>query len=535
MGPQADRSNIEFLLRRQQAKELIRTEQQGLGRPLVTAKFRDYQLVAAGNTVYYSKTWRFPADFLSDYLKGVLGEEWGKDELVKPFIDRHIILQWYDFYCQHQMTYEQRTDGTYVGRLTGIVCCYLGLAYNLFLLKHNVELQDRLLRRLKHQQQFQGAYYELIVANILIRAGFELALEDEADESLKHCEFSAISKRTRKKYWVEAKMRSEAGLLGKTLADGAPPGAKPTSRLMEHLRGALSKPAEDERLIFIDLNAPNPDQGTADTEQSEVPRWVEPAERQLRSRERDLKPGQQAYVFVTNLAFHRALDEEQKHSVLAYGLGISDFNKTGHFPIRELWRQEQKHVDAYDIIEAIRSYPKIPATFDGSMPNETAGDKIEIGGTYAFHDDDADYIVGTVETAMVSEQDWKCIIAIVATDGRRLIMKRDMTSQQIDNYKAHPDAFFGVVQKVSKKISDPYEFFKWLVNAYRNTPKDQLLKLCQDCEDFAELAQLDREELVLELCERWTASVVTRHGKEAPAAVEAAAASAFDPNDAGRP
>ena len=77
-----------------------------------------------------------------------------------------------------------------------------------------------LLKRLKDIGQFQGAYYELLVASVLIRAGFKLTLEDETDGKNKHCEFAAISSTTGKRYWVEAKMRSVAGLLGKTSADG---------------------------------------------------------------------------------------------------------------------------------------------------------------------------------------------------------------------------------------------------------------------------------------------------------------------------
>ena len=77
-----------------------------------------------------------------------------------------------------------------------------------------------MVRRLKDPGQFQGAYYELIVANALIRAGFELTLEDQSDGLTKHCEFAAISKRTGTHYWVEAKMRGVSGLLGRTDKDG---------------------------------------------------------------------------------------------------------------------------------------------------------------------------------------------------------------------------------------------------------------------------------------------------------------------------
>src|SRR5262249_39825232 len=132
-----------------------------------------------------------------------------------------------------------------------------GLAYSIYLHDHNVEIQERLIRRLKDPANFQGAFYELFIASTLIRAGFELTLEDETDGLSKHCEFAAVSRRTGKKYWVEAKMKAMAGVLGQTQGTDT----NPISRLIPHLNDALTKPAADQRLIFIDLNA-EPEFGT---------------------------------------------------------------------------------------------------------------------------------------------------------------------------------------------------------------------------------------------------------------------------------
>ncbi len=181
------------------ADELIRQQQQGLGRPIIATKFKDRQIVAVGNTIYHSPSWKTFPDFLSDYLKMTLGHEWGNNEIAKPLLERHPIMYWYDEYCRYQKKYMEIPGEIKSTPAVGVVYCYLGLAYNLYLLKHNVELQERFIKRLKNIGNFQGAYYELIVANCLIRAGFELTLEDETDESSKHCEFAAISKGTSKK------------------------------------------------------------------------------------------------------------------------------------------------------------------------------------------------------------------------------------------------------------------------------------------------------------------------------------------------
>ena len=204
------------VMARHAAGEQIRQELQGLGRPIVAFKANDHQMVAVGMKLHYSPTWKTFPDFLADYIKRILDPMWGNDELAKPFAERHPIVQWYDALCRYQQMTIKRPGVPNVATVTGIVACYLGLAYSLYLLNHNVALQERLVRRVKNPGTFQGAYYELIVANILIRAGFELTLEDEADGVTKHCEFSAISKRTGRKYWVEAKMRVVPGLLGAT-------------------------------------------------------------------------------------------------------------------------------------------------------------------------------------------------------------------------------------------------------------------------------------------------------------------------------
>ena len=376
------------MLKRSMAQELIRTQQQGLGNPIVSTTFRDYRVVTVGNTIFYSKKWKFFADFLVAYLQETLDPEWYRIELRKPLVDCHPIVQWHKQLCKFEQSKVPKSDGTYCEVPTEAVQCYLGLAYGLYLLAHNVELQNRLVTRLKDTKNFQGAYYEVIVANILICTGFKLELEDETDESKKHCEFSATSKKTERKYWVEAKMRSIAGLMGKTKEDGGSPTAKPTSRLTTHLRDALSKPAENERLIFIDVNAPEDStqkhaEGSGD---QSMPNWMQASIHQLEGHEKDSKNGKTAYVFVTNFPFHRHLDKETpSRNALAYGLGM-DFGKPFKSTFTEAWKNKQKHIDAYNIFEAMRSYPSIPPTFDGTMSltDESTQNQILIGNTYFF-------------------------------------------------------------------------------------------------------------------------------------------------------
>ena len=504
LSPNEISSEVKKALDRHKANELIREQQQGLGKPIIATKFKDQQVVAVGNTIYFSPKWKTFPDFLSDYLKSTIGGEWGNSEIRKILEERHPILQWYDKYCKLQ---QEHLDG--YGKVesipaTGAVYCYLGVAYNLYLLKHNVELQQRYIERLKDINNFQGAYYELVVANCLIRSGFELELEDETDEQTKHCEFSAVSKMTGKKYWVEAKSRAVAGILGKTSKNGTTKN-DPTCMLSKHLNNAFQKPASDERLIFIDVNT--------SCENDTVPAWIERAGEKLDMKEKNLKPEQTAYVFVTNIGFHWNLDSEKReHAILAHGLGIPDFAKSGYFRLSELYRRKQRHIDGYDIMEAFRDYPKLPSTFDGSLPSETFNDNpqhLKIGETYFFEDIGENGLTATVTSATVNEPEK---LIYIGTD-KGQILTRPISDDELADYKNHPDTFFGTIHRQGKRTDDEYGFFERLVEIHMSYPKSYTLKQIETWGNADELKKLSHEDLVLEYCERLVAHLKVENQK----------------------
>ena len=419
LSPRDIPKEIKEVFEKHKANELIREQQQGLGKPILSLKHRDHQIVAVGKSLYFSPKWKTFPDFLSDYMKIITTGEWGNAEIKKPFEERHPAIQWYDDYCRYQKLHQKKEGEIFSAPVTGVVNCYLGLAYNLYLLKHNVELQKRFIERIKHLDQFQGAYYELIVANTLIRAGFILELEDEVDDTAKHCEFSATSQVTGKKYWVEAKMRVLDGVLG----NGNNTGVKrkksdPTSRLTAQLKDALNKPADGERLIFIDVNAPSANDGV-------MPDWINQAIRRLDDKEKNLEEGQEAYVFVTNVPFHHHLGEERVELALyAHGLGMSDFSKPGKKRLTQAYREKQKHIDAYNIVEYFRKYPHIPQNFDGLLSERTNAERLIIGESYFFEDLGDDGVVGEVTSATVSESEKQVYCAIQTQDGKSQIIDR---------------------------------------------------------------------------------------------------------------
>lgn len=485
------------------AKEHIRQKQQGLGRPIIATKISDHQIVAIGSTLMFSKNWRTFADFLSHYMKSKLTSEWGNAELSKPLPNRHVIMQWYDEICRIQRESISEKAAVSTVELNGVIACYYGLAYALYLIEHNVELQSRMLARLRDRSNFQGAYYELLVARLLITAGFELILEDEVDRGSQHCEFAAISKETKKRYSVEAKMRAVSGLLGKNETDGT--GLKtaenPISHLASHLHAALRKPSDNQRMIFIDLNA---EMNWGD-KKNPIPPIVEIVQKRLkRYEDNQLEVDKSAYVFVTNMTFHRDLLTYPKLIGIPIGLGIPDFNRNGSYRLSEIYRRDVKHADALRVGRSIQDMLIFPTTFDGSLPsaNFSAGSPpVQIGQSYVFEGVGVDggNITGEVTEAIVDEATSEAIIAIYTRDKQAHILKQSMTIGQLEEYKAYGRAYFGGIEQ-NKKISSPYDMFMFFLNVQRGLTRMELIAHLKISDETS--ASMSDEDLLVEYCER---------------------------------
>ena len=97
-------SNIPIEVMKQIKKNKERVRKYGHVRPGISLNFHDYKMVAVGNQVHYCKKWKTFHDFLFDYIKNCLGQEWGKEELKKNISEMHPILQWYKEVCEFQKT-----------------------------------------------------------------------------------------------------------------------------------------------------------------------------------------------------------------------------------------------------------------------------------------------------------------------------------------------------------------------------------------------------------------------------------------------
>lgn len=243
--------------------ERSRRDRFGEVRPVVHADHQGFRVVGIGNQIHFSKNWRTFPDFLQDDIKRVLGPDWGKGEIAKPFDERHEIMKWYDLMCRFQQKQPRSPDGLFGVIPNGPMRAYLLLAYDLFTLRNHQALLDSVVRRLKHRDQFQGARHELFAAATCIRAGYTIEHEDETDNSRKHTELIANHRASGQKIAVEAKSRHRPGVLGRPGQRESPETLR--AGLAGLVRDAFAKPVTHPYVVFFDLNLPPVDRRILDT------------------------------------------------------------------------------------------------------------------------------------------------------------------------------------------------------------------------------------------------------------------------------
>ena len=326
--------------------------------PLVSAEMNGYRVIAIGTTLKWNKNWKTPIDFLTDYLKETLSGEWGNAEIAKPYEERHPILQWYHDFCdwQQENSKERNADGLFSGIVTGSAKAYLSIAYDLYALEHLSALHPTMLERLKNADQFQGARYELYVIATLLRAGFEVGLEDERDGSRTHTELTAFHKKHDCKFSVEAKTCGRPGLLGKEGERQKPDEAK--ANIYRQLQRALLKDAEHDRIIFIDVNMPPDDKEVFDKD------WFKTAAKTIRKVEEDQSsdnPYPPAFIVLTNNPNHYVGNDDVEPGQTSYLTAINRPEFASPDDSKAVMRQ---HPEISQLWFSVLNHSKVPGKFD---------------------------------------------------------------------------------------------------------------------------------------------------------------------------
>jgi len=494
-----NRAEINKKLKEIESKRIQRTQQQGLGRPIISSVFRGYRFVAIGNRYYYKKEekWQTFHDFLAEYIKIIFGKKWGSSEQKKALKEHHPLLQWaYTISKYREKVLSENSREIVSSPMTGAIFAYLTLAYNLYLIAHNIHLAHgeglhaRLIERLKNKESFYPAFYETMVAASFIKAGFQIELENEEDPSSNHAEFTAISPKTKRKYSVEAKHRQ---------AD------KSHTGISRQIYNALKKDLPHERVVFINLNM-----RTNQTSNSKL-EWLDNVigeMRQLETSELDGKPAPQAYIFVTNHPFLYNLDSFRfPPAAVAEGFKMQDFKLDSAFlSLRDALKSREKHIDMLDLMNAMKEYDQIPCTFDSEIPEYAFGEvkepRLKVGDKYLVPDSSGKEVVGVLEDAVVLENEKKVYGLYRLEDGKQIMASCPLSEKEFMVFKQYPDTFFGVYKKQQSEAKDPLDLFDFFHGAYKHTPKEKLLEFMKEHPDIEKLKNETQEELAIIYCER---------------------------------
>ncbi len=231
--------------------------------------------------------------------------------------------------------------------------------------------------------------------------------------------------------------------------------------------------------------------------------------RLLKYEKQQLEEGKTAYVFVTNMTFHRELNSPPQMICIPGSVGIPDFNRSGHMKLSEIYRRDQRHSDALRVGESMSKLLSFPTTFDGSMPGTTLkGEEppVQIGETYNFEGagPDGSDLIAEVTDAIVDEKAKEAIIAIWTPDKQAIVLKHPMTDGQLNDYRANKEAYFGRIKHVPKQIKTPYDLFRFFIEGQKNMTRERILEELKISEEQA--SDTSNEDLLIEYCERLVAA-----------------------------
>lgn len=266
-----------------------------------------------GNTrfrIVWNVLWNSPQErtfheFLDTLVKATLGPEWLGQQKVLPADKQHVVFRWRTAMLSLMTQGVGTEDGVHLQRTrTGPAEAYLCFGYDLFWLQIHHKLPDRLVERLRERKTFQSARYEILIAAIFARAGFNIEWLDDGAESGKHCEFIAVHKERGTRVAVEAKSRLRSG----SYHFSGPISVELKGDIFDLYDKAVKQRPSDGTpyLIFIDTNLndriPPGVPGYAHMPVDSIP-WMGQLARELAGWRNSSKTAESG-LFITNYSFH---------------------------------------------------------------------------------------------------------------------------------------------------------------------------------------------------------------------------------------
>ena len=318
-----------------------------VSRPQMQTMAFGQKMRAVRNEIHFRPLEETFHDFQLNLLLWTLGENWYDEEMRKQLSERHIILKWR---AERNELFEKHRDPSAPPNepvrapLTGNTKALQVLADDIYQLQHALMTPRRIIERLRNVREFQGARYEILVASLFARCGFDIEFID--DSSKKNPEFFAT--KAGERIAVEAKSRHRTGVLhesGEYVE--AEPGSARIRRLFQH---ALEQnPGGMTFVVFIDVNLPLSPQ-TPPIERA----WVKEAMRCFERRKEESVTETDSGLILSNIGwhYHREIGAPRPEFVTV---------KPEHpvYPLRsETWLLLERALNEYGVVVDEENPPK---------------------------------------------------------------------------------------------------------------------------------------------------------------------------------
>jgi len=506
----------EQMLRGHEAAEKVRQQQQGYGKPIISAESHGYRIVGVGSGVFWGKDWLVFPDFLLYFLKKTLGVEWGTSE--QQANSAHPLFRWLEKFRAYIASHNASPGRVKTGPMVGYLASVLHLAYSLYLIGHHDTIPSRLARRLRNPVTFMPAFYETLVGAALAVAGFEIANAETKATDKSTPEFRAKSKRSGRTYEVEAKRKERwTSLTDDVSADSF------KRELEQYLRGRIytaSRKKLTNPIFWIELSIPTP-MSEADwqaiADQANI--IVTDAEKMTING----APIAPAFVVITN---HTYLANEDVAGDPSYAfiqpLGIPDYPFGRPVEIEAALAGYDKHRDIFRMMDAWKIARTVPVTFDGSPPQLLSHDGrpqriVKIGDMILVPNEHGEEITVQVEE-VCSMGDTATLIVRDALSNSRRMVSYPLTEGEANAAKEYTDAVFGK-PNASRGLrqNDPFDFYDWMLDCYANTTPDQMRKIFQQQGQLQLYESLSPDEARVRLCREYTKGAWARATANKPA------------------
>lgn len=208
------------------------------------------KLRAVRNKIYARPNDETLQDFQINHLLWLLGKDWFYLETAKPLEERHVILRW-----RHELNLGPANRVSAIVRQVlqapgiGETKALQVLADDVYQFAQALDPPSEIIQRLRNINEFQAVRYEILVASLFARLGFQLEFVD--DTTGRNPVF--IASKGTERFAFQAKSRHRAGVLIErgAFADDAP---AEINRLYESAIG--QNPRGLPFVVFIDVDLP---------------------------------------------------------------------------------------------------------------------------------------------------------------------------------------------------------------------------------------------------------------------------------------